>query len=84
MQLIAILATIVGILTAASFFPQTIKIIKRKSSKDISLITYAILGTGAIIWLIYGFTIRDLPLIISYTIGAISTVSVIVVYFIYK
>ena len=67
-----------------SFFPQTIKIIKRKSSKDISLITYAILGTGAIVWLIYGITIKDLPLIISYTIGTISTVSVIVVYFIYK
>jgi MtN3 and saliva related transmembrane protein len=84
MELIATLATVMGIITGSSFFIQTIKIIKRKSSKDIALLTYSILGIGSIIWLIYGITITDLPLIISYTIGTLSTFSVIVVYFIYK
>lgn len=84
MEYIGLLATLVGIGTSCSFFPQTAKMIKRKSSKDISLLTYSILGVGAIIWLIYGITIGDVPLITSYTIGTISTFSVIVAYFVYR
>ena len=83
MEVIAILATIAGIITGSSFFLQTIKIVKRKSSKDISFLTYLILGLGSITWLIYGVTRKDFPLMISYTIGTISTFSVIIVYFIY-
>jgi len=84
MELIAILATIMGVISAFSFFPQTIKIIKRRSSKDISLLTYGILGFGAVIWLIYGISVRDVPIMVSYTIGMISTFSVIVAYFVYR
>lgn len=84
MELIAILATIMGIITGLSFFPQTIKIIKRKSSEDISLLTYGILGVGAVIWLIYGISVRDVPIMVSYTIGGISTFSVIIAYFVYR
>ncbi len=84
MEFIAILATIMGVISSLSFFPQTIKIMRRKSSKDISLMTYGILGFGAVIWLIYGISVMDIPIIVSYTLGTISTFSVIIAYLAYR
>ena len=82
-EILAILATISGIIMSLGHYPQAIKIIKRKSSKDISLIAYSCFFTGVIIWLLYGISIRNIPLIIANAVGLLGCSFVISVYFIY-
>ena len=47
------------------YFMQTYKIFKRKSAKDVSLGTYLFFTVGIIIWLVYGLSIANYPIIIS-------------------
>jgi len=84
MTFLAILATIFGMTMSIGYFTQTAKIIKRKSSNDISLITYLIFGTGVTVWLLYGLSIKDFPIIISNIVALIGALSVIISYFFYK
>jgi len=49
MTILSILATIFRTLSGLANFPQALKIFKRKSAGDISILTYSILLTGAII-----------------------------------
>ena len=84
MALLAILATVFGTLMSFGYFTQTAKIIKHKSAKDVSLITYLIFGVGVTVWLIYGLSIIDFPIIISNVVALIGALSVIIAYFSYK
>lgn len=83
MSFISVLATIFGSAMAISNFPQAFKIFKRKSAKDISIITFSILLVGAIIWVLYGIEIKSMPLILSNSIGTIGVLFVIIGWFLY-
>ncbi len=58
-----------AICTTSSFLPQVIKILRSKRTKDVSLLMYAILTTGLFLWLVYGFILKDFPLILANTIS---------------
>lgn len=64
--------TLIGLMGAActtiAGLPQVIKILKTKRTRDISLLMYIVLIVGLFLWLIYGLTIKDLPLIVANTI----------------
>jgi len=81
---LAILATIAGIILSIGYFPQGIKILKRKKSKDISPITYLFFLFGVSIWLIYGINLKNAPLIISNIVAVIGCLFVLVAYTRYK
>jgi len=83
-NIITLLATIAGILMALAYYPQAIKIIKRKSSKDVSTMTLLIILFGTIIWFIYGISIGSLPVIISYGVGLTGSFFVVTADFIYR
>ena len=83
MSFLSILATIFGSAMAISNFPQAFKIFKRKSAKDISVMTFSILLVGAIVWVLYGIEIKSTPLIVSNSLGAVGVTFVIVGYFLY-
>jgi len=61
--------TIIGlaaaVFTTIAFLPQAIKSIKTKQTRDISLPMYVIFTTGVFLWLVYGITISDIPLILA-------------------
>lgn len=65
---IGLLATIC---TTSANLPQIWSIYQSKSAKDVSLLTYAILCMGIILWFTYGVLLRDAILI---TANMISTV----------
>ena len=73
-----------GIIMNSSLWFQAYKIIKRKSSRDVSLLTYSILTPGYIIWLIYGITIGDPPLIICNIVGTLAGITTMIVTIIYR
>ena len=84
MAFLAVLATIFGMAMSFGYFTQTYKIIKRKSANDVSLLTYLIFGSGVTVWLIYGISIRDMPIIVSNIVAVIGAASVIISYMVYK
>ena len=84
MSIIAILTTLFGIAMSCGYFAQTYKIIKTKTTKGVSLATYLFFGLGITMWLIYGITVGDLPIIISNIVYLVGALAVIGVYFIYK
>jgi len=57
-----------GITTLANI-PQTVKIIRTKSTKSISAFTYSMLFTGMAVWVVYGILTNDLPIIIGNAIA---------------
>ena len=83
MNIIYILATIFGIIGGLANLPQVIKIFKRKSAKDISILTYAIIFLGTIVWILYGIQIRDMPILVGNIFGAITVSLVIFGWFLY-
>ena len=58
-------------LTTLANVPQTVKIIKTRSTKSISAITYALLSTGMALWVVYGVIRNDLPVILANAIAAL-------------
>ena len=61
-QWIGILA---GVCTAVSLVPQIVKITREKKSEDISFVYLSVLLEGLVLWVIYGFVRRDIPLIVT-------------------
>ncbi|CCH50356.1 SemiSWEET family sugar transporter [Pseudodesulfovibrio piezophilus] len=62
MELIGIVA---GFCTTASFLPQVIRTWKSRSVDDISLKMYMLFCVGVLLWLLYGFLIGSLSVILA-------------------
>ena len=63
MNAIQILGLLAGSLTTAAFLPQVVKTWKSRSAKDLSLGMFSIFCLGVVMWLVYGFAVRDVPVI---------------------
>jgi MtN3 and saliva related transmembrane protein len=61
------LATIIGLAaafcTTVSFVPQVIRAWRTRSTRDLSVQSFATYAVGLTLWLVYGLMIHDLPLI---------------------
>jgi len=84
MTILFILATLFGTLSGIANFPQAYRIFKRKSAKDISIITYSFLFAGAITWIFYGIEISNLPITITNILGAINLGLVVIGWYLYR
>jgi MtN3 and saliva related transmembrane protein len=58
-----------GFCTTFSFLPQVIKTIRTRRTKDISKGMYATLSLGLFLWMVYGFFLHDMPLILTNSIS---------------
>ncbi|MCI5081267.1 MAG: SemiSWEET transporter [Saprospiraceae bacterium] len=56
---------VAGLLTTISFIPQVYRTWKTRSAEDLSLGMFLLFTTGVVLWLIYGFIINDLPIILA-------------------
>ncbi|MFC1810847.1 SemiSWEET family sugar transporter [Patescibacteria group bacterium] len=65
MNEITVIGSIAAICTTIAFIPQTIKVVKTKHTKDLSLKMYLIFEVGVIAWLIYGILIQSPPVLYS-------------------
>ena len=54
-----------AILTTAAFLPQLIKTLKTKKADDVSLITLIMFISGVLSWIIYGYKISSMPILIA-------------------
>lgn len=60
-----LLGLIAGLFTTIAFVPQVVKIWKSKHAQDVSLAMFAIFSTGVALWIVYGFIIGSLPVILA-------------------
>ena len=81
--ILAILATIFGIINGGSAIPQAIKIFKRKSAKDISILSFVLAFIGVFIWLLYGIQLQNSAIIMSNSVATLSVSAVVIGWFLY-
>jgi len=60
-----ILGYAAGAVTAFTFLPQVVRTWKEKSAKDISLYMFLIAFVNEIMWLVYGFMIDNMVVILT-------------------
>jgi len=63
MSIIQIIGLLAGGCTTVAFVPQVIKTWRSRSARDLSLGMFLIFTAGVVLWLLYGFLIRDIPVI---------------------
>jgi uncharacterized protein with PQ loop repeat len=68
-DLLAATATMYGLLGASSSLLQARRMIRRRQSRDVSLGFLATITGGYLIWLLYGITILNIPLIAADSAG---------------
>ena len=71
MDAITILGFSAALFTTISNIPQALKIVRTRETKGVSTMSYSVLLTGLTLWVIYGFTREDWPIIVSNTISAL-------------
>ena len=54
-----------AMLTTLAFLPQLIKTLKTKKADDVSLITLIMFILGSLSWIVYGYKISSLPILIA-------------------
>ena len=62
---VEIFGFIAAILTTAAFLPQLIKTLKTKRADDVSLITLIMFIIGVLCWIIYGYKISSIPILLA-------------------
>lgn len=63
MSLISYAGFFAGILTSGAAIPQVLQTYRTKHARDLSMWQLVLLTLGMTLWLIYGISIHDLPLI---------------------
>jgi len=84
MDTITIIGMAAAVFTTISFLPQAIKVIKTKNTSDLSLVMYMSFTTGVLLWLIYGYLLNDLPILIANSITLIFAVTILIMKLKYK
>ncbi|MBZ0092290.1 MAG: SemiSWEET transporter [Sulfuricellaceae bacterium] len=84
MQAADLLGTSAGTLTTLAFLPQVLKTWKSKSAKDISSVMFLLFSLGVLLWLVYGFAIGALPIILANTVTLVLALAIIVMKIRYK
>ncbi len=63
MNITLIIGLIAASLTTFAFLPQSLRAIKTKHTKDLSLPMLLMLEFGVVVWICYGYMISDIPLL---------------------
>ena len=66
------------------FLPQVIQIWRTKKAKDVSLLSFSGMFIGSILWLVYGFLISALPIIIVNSVIGVLIAIIIILKLKYK
>ena len=67
-----------AILTTAAFLPQLIKTLKTKKADDVALTTLVMFIIGVLSWIIYGYKISSMPILIANSITLLLNSSILI------
>ncbi len=69
--------SVVGIATGAAYVPQALRIWKRRSSDDVSIVTYLLFLGGQLVYLLYGIRFHQIPIVIGMAANIAGSLSII-------
>lgn len=78
MKFIETLGFVAGACTTAAFLPQVFQVWRTRSTADISLWMYCVFVFGVALWLVYGFFVAAMPLILTNGITLLLAGSVLI------
>ncbi|MEE9903845.1 SemiSWEET transporter [Chlorobium sp.] len=58
-----------GIITTLALLPQALKIVATRQTRDISLVWALSMNIGIVLWLLYGLSKNDLPMIAANSVS---------------
>jgi len=64
MDYIRLLGFAAGTIGVMAFVPQAVKVLRSRSTHDLSLPSYLLMAAGSVLWAAYGFLQQDLPIIL--------------------
>ncbi|PKM45872.1 MAG: hypothetical protein CVV05_06355 [Gammaproteobacteria bacterium HGW-Gammaproteobacteria-1] len=79
-----LLGLLAGTLTTAAFLPQVIKTWRSRSAGDISLVMFALFSLGVLLWIVYGFSVGAVPVIVANVITLLLSITILVFKIRYK
>jgi MtN3 and saliva related transmembrane protein len=74
---INIIGLTAGAMGGISLFPQVLKVVKNKSTKDISREMFLLLAGSIFLWLVYGILSNNMPIIIANFFGLIQALIIL-------
>jgi MtN3 and saliva related transmembrane protein len=77
------LGSVAAVCTTSSFLPGLIRVWRRKSAKDISLVMFTVMNTGLALWLVYGFLVHEWPIIAANSLTLAQGLAILVLKLIY-
>ena len=80
----SIIGTLAGTLTTISFLPQLIKTLRLKSARDLSWGMWIVFVTGIALWILYGFLLHAMPVILANVVTFILSGWILVLKVIYR
>lgn len=78
MDHVVLIGYLAATLTTVAFLPQLIKTWRERSAKDVSYAMLLIFSTGVLCWLIYGFFISSLPIILANSITLVLNLLILI------
>jgi MtN3 and saliva related transmembrane protein len=84
MEFIDILGLVAGICTSTSLVPQLVKTVKKKTAEDVSVFMFIVMLTGNSLWIWYGFSKSDFPIIATNFVSVALNTALIILKFKYK
>jgi uncharacterized protein with PQ loop repeat len=79
-----IVATLAPIVNAIQLFPQLYKTYITKSVKDLSLYSLILILVTNLLWLLHGYFIIDISLIVAGVVNMIINLLLLTLYFLYR
>ena len=76
--------SILGILMSVGYYPQAYTIWKKKSSKNVSIISYVIFVLGTSTWMLYGIYLNNWTIFWSFIFGVIGSWLTLILIIIYR
>ena len=62
MPLVDLVGYAAAFFTTAAFFPQALRVVRTRQTRDISLSMYVIFTLGVALWLSYGIALGNIPM----------------------
>ena len=84
MDYVQMIGVAAGTLTTIAFLPQVIKTWRARSAKGLSLGMFSIFCTGVALWLVYGFLMNDVPIILANLITLVLAITLLIFKFTFK
>ncbi len=78
MQNTELLGLVAGLFTTIAFVPQVVKIWRSKHAHDISLAMFSLFSAGVALWIVYGFIIGSLPVILANSVTLVLALAILI------